>query len=486
MTANDQADPSEHTDTDESPATFFRRVGTKLTRRSLLRNSATAGAGALALSAGGGTAAAGDQDEEDGEDHGNGGKKGNEGKNGTDDDEGITDVDVLNFALTLEQLEYEFYRGGLETFDDEQIANSEAATRVAGDDAAASIRDRLTDIRNHEEAHVNVLTAVLEALGAEPVSDLEFEFPYETFDEFISLAAVFEPLGVDAYAGAAPFIDTQLLIPTALSIHSVEANHAAYLRDLNGENPVPQAFNSPAPMDSVVARASQFIVGLGDDQQLFAVTIENVSDSDTLNTTKGAQPVPLSPGAYAVHTGENPIYVPGESASDALERIAEDGFPIPLVNEMETSVVTELAGAENVTASGHFASLQGGLPAIGPGESTTFYVNATKDEALSFATMFVPSNDLFIGPCQDGDAISLYSDGSPISGEVTDKLKIYDAGTEENQPPGTGEDIKPNQPLTAIDVGPDEDRPIRPIEEVDDEFEYPAVSDVISVTIEPQ
>lgn len=392
-----------------------------------MADSAKIGGGALALSGvgAGTTAASGDDDDGHGDDeNGNGGEE-TPGE--------ITDLDILNFALTLEKLEYEFYREGMETFDEETIGESEIAERTGK--SGESIRGRLEDVRNHEEVHVNVLSAVISALGAEPVSGLEFEFPYDSFEEFIGLAAVFEPLGVDAYAGAAPLIDTKLLVPTALSIHSVEANHAAYLRDLNEENPVPHAFNNPETMDSVVAQASQFIVGLGDDQQLFAVTIENVSDSDTLNTDQGAQPVPMSPGAYAVHSDGNPIFTPGEKASEGLERVAEEGFPLRLVDAMDTSLLQELVGDDSVTESGYFLSLDGGLPPLSPGESTTFYVNATQgdDQALSFATMFVPSNDAFLAPGEEG--ISLFGDGPPVSGDVTDQITLWDAGTEENQAP---------------------------------------------------
>lgn len=460
----------------ESQATFFRRIGSKLTRRSLLGNSAKAGAGTLALSAAGPAAASSHEDEES--DGGDG------GSDGGGETEGISDLEILNFALTLEKLEYEFYREGLETFDESDISESEACKQAEGSDSAASIRDRLTDIRDHEKIHVDVITAVISAVGGEPVSDLEFEFPYETFDEFIGLAATFEPLGVDAYAGAAPFIDTTLLVPTALGIHSVEANHAAYLRDLNGENPVPQAFNNPMSMDSVVALASQFIVGANEDRQRFAVTIENVSSTETLETSDGSQAVPLSPGAYAVHSDANPIFTPGEAASRGLQRLAEDGFPHVLVPDQEHSLLAEINSEENVAESGIFLSLQGGLPPLDPGESTTFYVTAAEGESLSFASMFVPSNDAFFAPGEDG--ISLFGDGSPVSGDVTDQLTLWDAGTEENQEPGVGPDTKPNQSPTAIDVGSDEDESVRPVADVDDQYEFPSVSDVISVTVEPQ
>ena len=469
MTQDDQSHSG------EDPVELFKRIGTKLSRRSFMAKSATVGGGALALSAGGsGTVAAGGDDEDGGSGDGGGG--------GAKTANPITDLEILNYALTLEKLEYQFYKQGLGTFDTEAIDQSAVAERTG--ESGESIRDRLTSIREHEQKHVNLLSTVIELLGGTPVSGLEFEFPYDSFSEFIALAATFEPLGVAAYAGAAPQINTELFIPTALSIHSVEANHAAYLRDLNGGSPVPVAFNDPATMASVTARVSQFIVGLKDDRQHFMVHIENVSSSDTLDTKKGSQPVPLSPGAYTVHSGENPIFTPGEKADQALERLAEDGFPIKLVEAMETSLLVELLGADNTVETGTFQSMSDGLLPIGPDESTTFYVTAAEGEALSFATMFVPSNDLFFAPCKSG--IQLFQDGEPISGAVTDQIKLWDAGTEENQPPGVGEDIKPNQPLTAIEQGPEADNyPVTPIEEVDDEFEYPDISEVINVTVKP-
>ncbi len=59
----------------------------------------------------------------------------------------------------------------------------------------------------------------------------------------------------------------------------------------------------------------------------FTVTIEDVSTSNTLKTSTGSVPVPFSPPAYAIYSGVNPQFTPGQSASKELELIAEDGFP---------------------------------------------------------------------------------------------------------------------------------------------------------------
>jgi len=341
-----------------------------------------------------------------------------------------------------------------------------------------------------DEAHRDVLSAAVDQLGGTPARGLQFSFPYESFEDFVNLGAEIKALGIQAYAGAAPSIRTKLLLKPALSIHSAKARQAAYLQTLAGESPVARAFDDPMSMDSVVARASQFIDGLNDDRQLFAVTIENVSDEDTLDTPEGSMPVALSPGVYAVHEGGNPLYTPYTDASEGLERLAEDGFPSELVPEMETSLLTELARDDTVVEMGTFQSMDGGLPVLGAGEKTTFYITAAGNQDLSIATMFAPSNDLFLGPDLTGDYdIELFRNGNMVSrdvlGDVTDQILLYDAGTEKNQQPGIGNETKMKQSLTAIDVGAAESAPVRPAEEVDDGCEYPAVSDMIRVTIKP-
>ena len=132
------------------------------------------------------------------------------------------------------------------------------------------------------------------------------------------------------------------------------------------------------------------------------------------------------------------------------------------------------------TTSGIFNTPAGATePApIGPGGAYEFKVSATPGAKLSFATMFVPSNDLFYAPDENG--IALYSpDGSPISGDVTIQVMLWDAGTEENQEPGIGADQAPRQ--SGSDTGaPDSNSSLRL---VDDGFTYPQVSDIIRVTI---
>ena len=83
----------------------------------------------------------------------------------------------------------------------------------------------------------------------------------------------------------------------------------------------------------------------------------------------------------------------------------------------------------------------------GPGDMYSFAFEAGPGTFLSFATMFVKSNDLFYAP--SGEGIELFSGGVALTGDITSQIMLYDAGTEVNEEPGTG----PNQPLNGGDAG---------------------------------
>ncbi len=161
-------------------------------------------------------------------------------------------VDVLNYALTLEHLETAFYRDGLEEFDS-------AAFEELG--FQSSVYDNLTEIAAHEAAHVETLTATITDLGGEPVEEAEYDFGYEDAAGFLEVALALEDTGVAAYQGAAQYlIEEDDLLTAALTIHGVEARHAAYLALLNEANPFPEAFNPSLTPEEVLEIATPFIV----------------------------------------------------------------------------------------------------------------------------------------------------------------------------------------------------------------------------------
>ena len=98
-------------------------------------------------------------------------------------------------------------------------------------------------------------------LGGEPVAEAEYDFGYSDLAGFVGVAQVLENTGVSAYQGAAQFlIDEDELLTAALTIHGVEARHAAYLNGLQGESPFPEAVNPTLTPDEVLAAAGPFIV----------------------------------------------------------------------------------------------------------------------------------------------------------------------------------------------------------------------------------
>ncbi|AHM62878.1 hypothetical protein D770_23165 [Flammeovirgaceae bacterium 311] len=136
--------------------------------------------------------------------------------------------DILNFALTLEHLEYRFYQTAIERL---VIPNAD--------------RPIFMKIRDHERAHVELLQAVIESLGETPVAEPMFDFtaggifpdPFitgpENYQAFLALSQGFEDTGVRAYKGqAGNLIDNNDLLTAALRIHSVEARHAAQVRTM--------------------------------------------------------------------------------------------------------------------------------------------------------------------------------------------------------------------------------------------------------------
>ncbi len=144
-------------------------------------------------------------------------------------------IAVLNFALTLEYLEYEFYA---------------TAVGSAGLIPAGAATNAITTIRDHEAQHVVFLTTAITAAGGTPVAKPTFDFsggngsgtgPFATafsnYELFLAVAQTLEDTGVRAYKGqAGALIGTGDVLEAALNIHSVEARHASHIRQMRKAN----------------------------------------------------------------------------------------------------------------------------------------------------------------------------------------------------------------------------------------------------------
>ena len=155
-----------------------------------------------------------------------------------------SDLAILNYALTLEYLEAAFY------------TEAEAMGALSGELALFA-----RVVGAHERAHVKGLKAVL---GNKAVKRPKFNFrgTTESADDFAATAQVLEDTGVAAYAGQAPRVKADAILKAALAIHSVEARHAGWIRDINGADPAPEAFDEPLTMKQVLAAVAgtRFIV----------------------------------------------------------------------------------------------------------------------------------------------------------------------------------------------------------------------------------
>jgi rubrerythrin len=154
------------------------------------------------------------------------------------------DLDILNFALTLEYLEAAFYE--------------QALTELAPKGDLGSL---VEIISSDEKEHVDALEATISDLGGEPVEAPEVDFgdAFASEDAFLELAQTFEDTGVSAYNGAAPSIESKELLATAGGIVQVEARHAAAIRLLRGELPADGAFDKPLTEEEVLEAVQPFV-----------------------------------------------------------------------------------------------------------------------------------------------------------------------------------------------------------------------------------
>lgn len=143
-----------------------------------------------------------------------------------------TIAETLNFALTLEYLEAEFYKTALNS------STLNIPTSAA--------RGAIQTIYNHEAAHVDFLKAALTGMGETPVAMPTFDFSggngsgtgpfadaFSNYDLFLAVAQTFEDTGVRAYKGqAGNLMSNNDVLEAALNIHSVEARHAAHIRSM--------------------------------------------------------------------------------------------------------------------------------------------------------------------------------------------------------------------------------------------------------------
>ncbi len=163
---------------------------------------------------------------------------------GGDPKKGTSDVEILNYALSLENLETSFYAKVVESglFRGSQL-------------------DLIKKFGENERQHRDLLQATVKKLGGKPAAPTKTAFPLGSATGVLRLAATIENAGAAAYLGQANRIRDKEVLAAALSIHTVEARHAAVLNELVGLPPTPQgSFAAPLSMEEVLTTVQQFIV----------------------------------------------------------------------------------------------------------------------------------------------------------------------------------------------------------------------------------
>jgi rubrerythrin len=159
--------------------------------------------------------------------------------------EGGGDLEILNFALTLEYVESTFYERAV----------------MKGKGLSSEARALAVEIRDNERAHVDALRTAITGSGGKPVEapDVGFGLAFTSEAKFLKLAQALEDTGVSAYNGAAPSIESIEILAAAGSIVQVEARHAALIRLMRGQLPAPDAFDKALEAPQVLAAVKPFM-----------------------------------------------------------------------------------------------------------------------------------------------------------------------------------------------------------------------------------
>lgn len=160
---------------------------------------------------------------------------------------GDGDLAILNYALTLEYLEREFYRQGVANYSSSDFKGE---TNYA----------ELKRITSHEQIHVDTLIQVINASYPNKyVAPCKYNFGVSNVSDFLGVARALERTGVSAYLGRVAEISNKAYLVAAASIVTIEARHASFLNTLTGYAAAPEPFDTPLPPNVIVSIASQFI-----------------------------------------------------------------------------------------------------------------------------------------------------------------------------------------------------------------------------------
>jgi hypothetical protein len=191
-------------------------------------------------------------------------------------------------ALTAEHLESEYYKQGFAKFS---MADFMALGLTEGQVKS------LMGVGQTEATHVSTLISAIAATGSKPVEACQYNFDaaLASADAMVKTARVLEAVGVSAYLGAAPLINSSDVLAAAGSIVTVEARHQAFIRVAAGAEPVPAAFDTALQPRAVFTLAAQFIKSCPEGSNLAiqpfpAIALQNPEQATVGQNLKLADP----------------------------------------------------------------------------------------------------------------------------------------------------------------------------------------------------
>jgi len=262
--------------------------------------------------------------------------------------------------------------------------------------------------------------------------------------------------------------------------------------------PVAVALSCAAVGIATAAGAQSAARGGGDAEvTTFTVRFENVSKPSTLKLSSGRTvAIPLSAGVWAVHTGGNPIFTPGQLEPGlGLKGLAEAGLARDFAANLGRVAGVRRAGAFEksmiplITIGGmnpRKPMATAGQPdssgMLQSGRYYEFTIDARPGDRLSLASMIGQSNDGLIATGSDG-VVLFDANRRPVNGDITGQLSLWDAGTEVNEEPGLGRNQGVRQAVAF--AGDPERLPVRAMSDAEFGARWPAVGKMVRVTVRP-
>ncbi len=238
-------------------------------------------------------------------------------------------LDVLQFALTLEYLEAEFYN--------RTNAAPGLTTTLTG-----AARTAYQKIAADENAHVTFLRNTITAAGGVPIAKPTFDFTggggsgtgplsginsvFVNYVVNLAVAQTFEDTGVRAYKGQAPrLINNNDALQAALQIHSVEARHAAHIRTMRRAYAEANGGNANAAIPAGVTLKPWITLNQSGIADPFAAFVQGSYNGEELTTQAGVQTTSIGGQTYSAAT-------------------ASESFDEPLTKAQVTTIITPFLG----------------------------------------------------------------------------------------------------------------------------------------------